>query len=48
MHFMLAFSEINLISVKIIDDYTEDSGPGRSDLYVVFTIIICGLNFSVW
>ena len=21
---------------------------GRSDLYVAFTMILCGLNFSVW
>ena len=31
-----------------IDDCAKDGGRGRSDIYVVFTRIRCGLNFCVW
>ena len=28
-----------------IDDYAKDGEPGRSELHVVLTIILCGINF---
>ena len=28
-----------------IDDYAKDGGPGRFDLDVVFTMILCATNF---
>ena len=31
-----------------IDDYAKDGRPGRSDIYVVFTKILCGRDFCVW
>ena len=30
-----------------IDD-AKDGGPGRSDVYVVFTMMLCGLNYCIW
>ena len=33
---------------KSIDDYAKDGGPRCSDIYVVFTKILCGRNFCVW
>ena len=32
----------------IIDIYAKDGGPGGSDGYVVFTMILCDANFFVW
>ena len=30
-----------------IDDYAKDGVPGRSDLDVVFTMILCATNFFI-
>ena len=34
--------------IKRIDDYAKDGGQGRSNLIVIFTMILCGTNFFIW
>ena len=34
------------VSSSSIEDYAKDGGPGRSELHVVLTIILCGTNCS--
>ena len=31
-----------------IDDHAKDGGPDRSDLDVVFTMILCATNYFIW
>ena len=34
--------------IPLKDDYAKDDGPrAGGDLYVVFTVILCGANFCV-
>ena len=35
-------------NLKQIDDYAKDGGQRRSDIYVVFTEILCCRDFCVW
>ena len=39
---------ISLFQFCKIDDYAEDGVPGRSELYIVLTIILFGTNFLIW
>ena len=36
------------IKFVLIDNYAKDGGPRWSDIFVVFTNILCGRNFCVW
>ena len=31
-----------------IGNYAKDGDQGRSDLHVVFTMILCATNFLIW
>ena len=33
---------------SVIDDYAKIADQGRSDLDVVFTMILCAANFFIW
>ena len=38
---------LRAVASSPIDDYAKDGGPEGSDIYVVFTKILCGRNFCV-
>ena len=37
----------NTLDCKSIDDYAKDDGPGRSDIFVVFTMSLCALELNL-
>ena len=54
LYYMVSQKKISIknfnsdLFITLIDDYAKDGDQRWSDIYVVFTKILCGHNFCVW